>query len=229
MTLHCIGSSSSGNSYLLNVNNEILILDAGVPIKAIKKSLGYDISNVVGCVVTHAHSDHSNAADDLRYMGIPVFEPYKDEEKRATVLYGKFRIIPFEVPHDGEPCVGFYIRHDDLRMIYATDFEFLPVHFKMVHLNAMLIECNHIDDLMSDDERKYAHSVLGHASLAVTKEIVRVNATDALQSVILCHLSDGWSDARRMVDEIREVVPEHARVLIADAGQTYDLTGGLRC
>lgn len=220
--IKCIGSGSSGNCYLLTANSETLILDAGMPIKEIKRGLNYDISHVAGCVVTHGHIDHHKSVKDIRLLGIPVFAPYLGEKKTQVTEYGGFHIVSFEVPHDGEPCVGFYITNGDLRMIYATDYEYIPVRFKRQKLTAMLIECNHVSDLLSDEEAKYSHSVFGHASLDVTKGIVAANKTESLKVVILCHLSNGWSDEGRMAAEVKEVAG-NVNVHIANAGESYQL------
>lgn len=55
MLLKTIASGSSGNCYLLYKGDEILLLDAGVGVEEIKRSINYKISNVVGCIVTHKH------------------------------------------------------------------------------------------------------------------------------------------------------------------------------
>ena len=223
MKLYCVGTGSKGNCYLLESDGQVLLLDAGVPIKDIKKALNFDISRVVGCVVTHNHTDHSKSIKDLRLMGIPVFAPYIGEQKKHSVQYIGFRITSFEVPHDGEPCVGFYITVGDRRFLYATDFEYIPVHFKTQKLTDLIIECNHCDDLLSSDEKKYSHSVLGHASLEVTKGIVEANKTDSLTNVILCHLSEDWSDEKRMVEEVQGVAGNNVLVCAASQNTNYIL------
>lgn len=55
MKLKCLGSSSAGNCYLLEADNEVLILDCGIPIKDIKIGLGFDLRRVSGVLVTHSH------------------------------------------------------------------------------------------------------------------------------------------------------------------------------
>ena len=81
MRLKCLGSSSAGNCYLLtSESGETLILDCGIPIKEIKKGLDWNIRNVVGCIVSHVHSDHSKSVKDFKAMGIPVFAPYISEK-----------------------------------------------------------------------------------------------------------------------------------------------------
>ena len=49
MKLKCLGSSSSGNCYLLTSDSgETLILDCGIPVKAIKEDLNWNVKDVVG-------------------------------------------------------------------------------------------------------------------------------------------------------------------------------------
>lgn len=56
MRLKCLGSSSAGNCYLLQADSgETLILDCGIPIKAIKKGLDWDIRGIKGVIISHTH------------------------------------------------------------------------------------------------------------------------------------------------------------------------------
>ena len=56
MKLNCISTGSSGNCYLLENNQEVLILDCGVASMDIKKALDFDLGGIVGVVVTHSHT-----------------------------------------------------------------------------------------------------------------------------------------------------------------------------
>lgn len=55
MYLKCTQTGSTGNNYWIEYNGQILLLDAGVPIADIKKSIDYRVGDVVGCLVTHHH------------------------------------------------------------------------------------------------------------------------------------------------------------------------------
>ena len=49
MKLKCIATESKGNCYLLTSNSgETLILDCGIPVKAIKEALNWNVKDVVG-------------------------------------------------------------------------------------------------------------------------------------------------------------------------------------
>ena len=88
MKLKCIATGSSGNCYTLtSESGETLILDCGIPIKEIKKGLNWNIRNVVGCIVSHVHSDHSKSLNDFNDMGILVFAPYEKLNRIFTQKY----------------------------------------------------------------------------------------------------------------------------------------------
>lgn len=55
MYLKCTQTGSTGNNYWIEHNNQILLLDAGVKIADIKKSIDYRVGDIVGCLVTHYH------------------------------------------------------------------------------------------------------------------------------------------------------------------------------
>lgn len=52
MKFKAIVSGSKGNCYLLETEDGSLLIEAGIPIKQIKKALGFDFSNIQGCLVT---------------------------------------------------------------------------------------------------------------------------------------------------------------------------------
>lgn len=56
MFVRCIGTGSSGNCYALYDNDgKILLLDLGLERKKIVKEIDFNVSDVVGCVVSHEH------------------------------------------------------------------------------------------------------------------------------------------------------------------------------
>jgi len=56
MQLKCISTGSHGNGFVLTTDDkQSLIIEAGVKLSRIKKYLNFDLSNVVGVVVSHAH------------------------------------------------------------------------------------------------------------------------------------------------------------------------------
>lgn len=53
--IRIISSGSQGNAYILEGYGEILLIECGVSLKDISKTLNYDLSKVVGVCVSHSH------------------------------------------------------------------------------------------------------------------------------------------------------------------------------
>ena len=232
MKLKCLGSGSSGNCYLLSTKTETLILDCGIPIMEIKKGLNFDLSKVVGCVVTHSHKDHSLSAKDFENMGIPVFKPYENKEPISlngwngtiqefdlTDKDGKF----MHTNADGSecPCYGFLITHPDLgRMLYITDTELVKWRFK--DINHILISCNYQKKYIEDENlAKRNHVFRGHMELETVKEFIKANNSESLQNIILCHLSSENINPLEALEEVKTVVK--CTVYLAKKGMEIDL------
>ena len=241
MKLKCLGSGSSGNCYALVADDgETLLLDAGIPIIDIKRGLGWNVKSVVGAVVTHHHKDHSQSVMDLEVMGIPVFKPYESLEPIA-IGKSEWRIQGFDLTTlDGKwthtnadgtecPCYGFLITHPEIgKLLYITDTEFCKWRFADV--NHILISCNYQKKYIaedSNDAKKY-HVYRGHMELETVKEFVIANKSDALQNVILCHLSRDNAEPSECVAEVKKIAPL-ANVDYAAAGKEWILQHGKEC
>ena len=190
MKLKCIATGSTGNCYLLTSNSgETLILDCGIPIKEIKKGLNWNIRNVVGCIVSHTHSDHSKSIDDLNRMGIPVFAPYISLKPMRMGDY-RLKVQAFDLTTvdgrwthtnaDGSecPCYGFLITHPEMgRMLYITDTELIKWRFK--DINHILLGVNYDKDLIDrDNTGKANHVFRGHLSIDTACDFVKANYSD---------------------------------------------------
>lgn len=221
MHFKCIATGSKGNCYTLtNSIGQVLMLDCGISWKEIKRSLAYRIDNIVGCLVTHSHRDHCISADEVEKSGIATWKPY--EVSDTCKRFGDFTVIPFSVPHDGTKCFGFFIKSDGMRLIYATDFEYLPVNFRKQNLNHIIIECNYTDDMLVLDEAKTAHVIAGHAGLETVKRIIEVNRNDELVNIILVHGS-ALLDDEKVEQEIQFVAGTDVNVFTARAGFETEL------
>lgn len=206
MLLKCLASGSSGNCYFLETDKGILIMDCGISIAEIKKALKFNLSNVVGVIVSHGHGDHSQAAEDLRNMGIPVFTPYENcRGDRARCQIADFRINAFKLPHNDTLNYGFMVEVEGQRLLYMTDFEYCPYIFTKFKVDHMLIECNYQTKLADRGNPNFEHKVRGHCELEVCKRFIEVNKTDHLKNVILCHLGRGSTDVKEIVKEVDNV------------------------
>lgn len=224
MILKTLATGSTGNCYILTANNgKHLILDAGIQISEIKKGLEFDIENVEGCVITHSHGDHSLSTDKISNF-CPVWKPYLIEAKRQRTHLGCFKVECFDVPHS-VPCRGFIIEVDGLKILYATDFEYIGYSFKDYGINAMLIEMNYQQKIMDglEVDEHVAHVARGHASDTTTTEFILHNKK-YLQSVTLCHYSkSGNMNREEALTELKGKLPAYIELQWAIPGQSVEL------
>lgn len=225
MILRCLGSSSDGNCYLLCHNDEVLILDAGIPIKAIKRGLNWQLGGIQAVLCSHGHHDHDLSVKDFKNMGIEVFQPYLSENKSQFRKFRNFSVWSFEVPHDNEPCCAFYITVDGHRILYATDFLCIPPSFRKMRLTDMFVECNYQNEYLNKNSEKYYHQIKGHCSLdTLIEKVIKENMTSDLRTVVLCHLSSNSSDPDKMLTEVQNVAGTGVNVVVAEAGKEVELS-----
>ena len=241
MHLKCLVSSSAGNCYLLTSNSgETLILDCGIPIKEIKKGLNWNIRNVVGCIVSHVHSDHSKSVKDFEDMGIPLCKPYEALLMNQFLANSYFTVRTFDLTTidgswthtnaDGTSCpiFGFLIMHKEMgRMLYITDCNLIKWRFK--DINHILLGVNYDKDLIdNEDSAKVNHVYQGHMSIDTACDFVKANYSDSLQNVIMCHLSCENADRGSFVEKMKKVA-YRANVDVAEHNKEWILRKGDEC
>lgn len=224
MNIFCVGTGSSGNCYLLNNENETLILDCGVNIRKIKKSLNWDISRVVAVLCSHVHSDHSKAVKDFENMRIKVWKPYCETNLTDRMKFDGFSVQCFPLPHNGTANFGFYINADGQKILYLTDYKYCRFNFKSLQVNHIVCECNYQQELVSRDLANYEHKIKGHSSLEYCKRFISDNKTNALRTVILCHMGAETTIAEECLAEVQNVVGEGVKCLVATAGLEVELS-----
>lgn len=243
MKLIVLGSSSAGNCYILETETTALILECGVPLKEVKKTLKFDLSKIVGAFITHEHGDHAKYASQfadscipvyssigtIKAMGLDVYCNTMSLSNMSKLSFGEWSVYSFKVDHDAVEPFGFIIDHPESGpILFLTDTTCLRFKFPM-KFSHMLIEANYSHDIMQERIMKGSFTVAqeervkaSHMSIDTTCEIIRNNASDALRNVILIHLSDGNSNAADFKERAQAIAP-FSRVEVADKGMILEL------
>jgi len=248
MELKVLASGSKGNCYLLQSKEETLIIECGIPYKEILKGLNFNLSNVVGCLVSHCHKDHSKASQDFLEAGIDVYTSIGTvrgyvkeseviethhrlkliESERQFAVCG-FTVLPFETEHDCEGSLGFLVQHSDIgKLLFITDSYYCQ--YKFNGLNHILIEANYANDILQENidlgliPWSLRNRLLkSHFSLENVKQFLMANDLSQVRDITLIHLSDGNSNTKKFKDEIERLTGKP--VYIAEKGLTIDLGG----
>lgn len=240
MKLRILGSNSSGNSYILENDNEALLIEAGIDFRVVKKALGYNLRKVVGAVISHRHGDHAKFVASLVKSGIQTLaledvfashgidgNPFSHSViPNKSYKVGGFICTPFAVSHD-VPCVGWLIKHDEFgKLLFITDT--MKLDYTFDGLTEIMIETNYADDILDGrlerDEinlQMYKRIINSHMSLSTAKYILKSNDLSQVDNIVLIHLSNGSSDEQRFVDEITRLTGK--QVTAADKGMEIEL------
>lgn len=228
LNIEILGSSSKGNCYIIRTADEVLLLECGLYYNIIMQALDYNISNVIGCLISHEHKDHSKSAKHLAERGVDIYSsfgtlkalealsknhPHRARELEANkeVVIGGFTILPFAVEHDAADPFGYLIYHKEFgKLLFATDTYYIKYKFNA--LNYIMLECNFSKEILDKNIEAGKLNPLmkkrlltSHFSLENVKKFLQANDLSQLKEVMLIHLSDGNSNAAQFKDELEKL------------------------
>lgn len=222
MKLKVLSSGSQGNCYVIDGENECLLLDLGVPLHAVKVAVNFNVLKISGAVVTHEHKDHAGYVGQFAEAGIKIFKPFSDYSDRA--LLGAFSVKPFPLVHD-VPCYGFLIEHPAIgRLLYITDTEYVKYKFK--DIDWIMVEANYAKELLDeslDGSLKRSHVLRGHMDIDTTCRFIQANDSDRLKGVILLHMSDSQGDKQLFIGKAKNATEKP--IWVAEKGLEVELNG----
>lgn len=226
MEIKVIASGSGGNATYISDGVTALLLDAGISYSDLQKGTGFRLSSVAGCLVTHAHMDHSKAVKDLAKRGITVyssngtFDYLKLQGHRFKVVnaldvfdIGTFKVKPFDVIHDVPEPLGFLVKSTETgeKLLYFSDTAY--VRYSPEGLTHIIAECNHGEYEL---RRSVSEGIIApelakritrnHISVERLIDFLKACDLSQLQEVHLIHLSDNNSDEERFKREVQRIV-----------------------
>lgn len=223
MQLKIIGTGSSGNCYILENEKEALIIELGLNFSKIKEALNFDLSKVVGAIISHCHLDHAKGMKQALDNGIEcyssqgTFQSLNIQHHNAKIIKSKqafqirnFKILPFNVHHDVNEPLGFLIDHEETgRVLFVTDTTYIDYTFP--NLNNIIIEANYCEEIIKEKlgstwqgEFLKNRILKSHMSLNTCRDTLLANDLSQVQKIVLIHLSDSNSDERKFKKVIEE-------------------------
>ena len=179
MQIVSIGSSSSGNSYIIKAGTEVMVLDAGLSCIRITRALeelGLSPEDVSAILITHEHGDHVKSVRTLAkkcpdaYVyasrgtidNCEVFDAIDDE--RIVVLRageetsdGDVIIRAFALSHDATEPIGYSVIADGEKLSIVTDTGIVTdeIYEEISDASMMVLEANHDEHLLMYGEYPY--------------------------------------------------------------------------
>lgn len=238
MKLIILNSDSSGNGYILESSDgHSLIIECGLHLNSVKKAINFDLSKVVGCIVSHEHMDHFKYHDLYSKNGIDIYgsegtlndingHRYYVLPELKFCQIGSFKVKAFPVEHDAIQPFGFIINHIECgNVLFLTDTK--SSKYKFQGLNNIIVESNYSEEILS--EREWSGSInpivakrirKSHMSIETCKELLKANDLSEVNNIVLIHLSNGNSDAKNFQNEVKELT--NKTVHVADSGMIIE-------
>jgi phosphoribosyl 1,2-cyclic phosphodiesterase len=225
MDIKVLASGSKGNCYWITDGTTPLLLECGISTREVRERIGFRLTEIAACLVSHEHQDHAKAAADVLRAGVEVYtspgtikalglEHHRLRPVRAkeTFKVGTWTVRAFETQHDCAEPLGFLLhsRASNERLLYATDTYY--IRYKFPGLTHIMVECNYAKDILYENVKRGAvpevlknRLLTSHFSLENIKEFLKANDLSRVQEIWLLHLSDGNSDAERFKREVMEI------------------------
>jgi len=224
ISIKSLASSSAGNAYLVDDGSTRLLLEAGIRYKDIQRGVGFRMSELAGCLITHEHGDHCKSVREVMRAGVDVYASSgtlsalkldghraKSVEPMKPFVLGTWIVLPFDVQHDVSEPFGYLLLANKTgeKLVFLTDTYYCK--YKFEGLTHVMVEANY--SLKVLDENIAAGRVpavmrkrllRSHFSLEHVKEFLAANDLGRVQEIHLLHLSDTNSDALLFKREIQE-------------------------
>ncbi|MDD3230497.1 MAG: MBL fold metallo-hydrolase [Oscillospiraceae bacterium] len=225
MEIKVLASGSSGNAYRISDGQTTLLLDAGIPLKAIQVGCQFRVTQINGCFVSHAHGDHSKAAKELAKLGVDIYTSqgtidacgltgHRVHAVKALeeLTIGTFKALPFDVQHDAPEPLGFLFTSTETgeKLLYFTDTYYIK--YKFQGLTHIMAECNYdTETLQRSIDAGYIPLELvprlmkSHMSLEHFLDVLKVNDLRKVRQIYLLHLSNNNSDEKLFKEEVQKL------------------------
>ena len=232
MKFEAFASSSAGNAYTVSDGMTTILIECGLSYKKLQKAIGFSVTDISACLVTHEHKDHSSCIKRLLEDCVQVYltrgtaealelpdslmELANEIKAGEQFTVGSIDILPFETFHDAAEPVGFCMQSrvsGDI-LVYAIDTVNLPYQFPGV--GVLAVEANFDNAILARCEKmpeKVRHRVANtHMEIDVLCGILRRMDLSRCREIHLMHLSDATSHEGHFINKVAREVPAGIKI-----------------
>ncbi len=218
-------SGSHGNLYAIDDGKTSIIVECGVSPKDLQKHIP-KLSKFSGCIITHAHSDHSKCVSTIVKSGVEVYStkgtlsaikglkslmPLCNQiEKQKPFKIGTFKITAYATKHDCVDPVLYIIKseHTKEKLAFVTDTK--SIKYKLDNFDYLVLECYHSRKLLIDIEITRGKIAVertknNHINFEYLMKYLKLIKLDKIKKIYLIHLSSHASDEKLFKNEIEKI------------------------
>ena len=232
-------SGSKGNSMLIESEKTKILIDAGRSARALCSALcelGESIEEIDAIFITHEHSDHIGALQNLlkkhripvHIVGISAAKllegklcDHRDivctHSPMFTVEFDDMTVKSFSTPHDSEYSVGYVIDVGTAKIGYATDIGYITDEIRgaLIGCESVVLECNHDLQMLMDGPYPYdlklrIKSNKGHLSNADCASFASDLCLNGTKNILLAHLSEENNEPSLAFDSVWSAIADES-------------------
>lgn len=218
MMFYNLGSGSSGNCYLLDLErpgkpSAKILLEAGIGYTDLltrMSSYGLKLTDVESVLISHEHKDHAALAITLAKRGMRVYgnervcssPSYECKHKTVKCIASGVYVVPFRVEHDAPDTFGYLISTEAESVLFWTDCKYIRADLSHYKPDYILAEANYdgqvihfaLEEAERADDRgnifRYKRLLQSHMSLMnCVKTLGTLDLTNT-KAIFLIHLSE---------------------------------------
>lgn len=204
--IRCLASGSTGNCYLLDVDGDSIILDAGCEWNKLVAS--QSLNEVLFAYISHEHKDHSLNYEKLILRGVKCLDGITNTEFKKNAIKGKksgkyLELYRVPIFHGKVNNSALIIQNENECILYATDFslcEYDLSEFKFTHI---LVECNYLEEkIQGHEDIKTRRQINTHMGLEGLKIFLDSLDLSQCKEIDLIHLSQQYGNDVIMASSI---------------------------
>lgn len=227
MKIKVIASGSKGNCTLVVCGKTKLLIDIGISLPQVKNSLesiGIDINELDGILITHTHSDHIKGISQLiKKYKIKVYSSLELSYELVKLIpvetivvvdnefiINNVKISLIETSHD-VVSYGFIVEYQNKELVYITDTGYInKKHYKSTtNKDIYIIESNHDEELLMNGPYPYylkqrVISDKGHLSNRYAGKYLTKVIGSNTKFILLAHISENNNTYDLALQQVKE-------------------------
>ena len=243
-----LGSGSSANSYIFELDGFSFILDNGFSARELNrrmKELSFNPENLEFIFLSHIHSDHLKGVESLsleRKVPVVIHENLDINEYTKKEVFHKLSVspmrnykhktlnfTPFSTSHDAPSSLSYYFELGGKKITVITDTGVVDENmFKFaLQSDILFLESNYSEEMLEIGKyprflKNRISSDVGHLSNYQTADFLQklqLNPACSIKQIYLCHLSKNNNSISVVDSEIQEIYTGQIPYRICDRGE----------
>lgn len=197
--VNCLATGSTGNCYILKINDLLVILDAGCDWNKLVANV--NLNDVDMAFISHEHKDHSLNYKKLVLRGIYCLDGINTNEiiknQNKTLTNKQYEVYRIPIQHGNVQNCALVIKYDDECILYATDFNLCEYDLSIFKFTHILVECNYLETIVKHctDRARREENIYRHMGLEGLKIFLDSLNLESCREIDLIHMSNQFGDS----------------------------------